>query len=67
MSETENNKIEDKKKEYTTTSVPKDPHKDISKLAIDFDKDIKEMYDEIIPLGLRAWVERHSNISDPNL
>ncbi|GEM_PF-6582567 len=44
---------------YTSAQVRRDTHKVILKLCIDREKDVRQLYAEIIPLGLAEYFRKH--------
>jgi hypothetical protein len=42
-----------------SAQVPRNTHKIVAKLSIDQEKDIKEVYSEIIPLGLAKYFKKY--------
>ena len=55
----ENNKNLIDKKEFTQAEVPAAPHKIVQRLKIDKEKDVRELYKEIIPLGLAEYFKKY--------
>jgi hypothetical protein len=62
----ENNEKEIEKKETISAEILREHHKLIKKIAIDVDKEINEVYAEIIPLGISEYAKRNSLTSDTN-
>ena len=56
----ENNEKEVEKKETISAEILREQHKLIKKIAIDTDKEINEVYAEIIPLGIAEYVKQNS-------
>ena len=62
----ENNEKEIEKKETISAEINRDQHKLVKKVAIDLDKDIRDVYAEIIPLGLAEYAKQNSLIVQPS-
>lgn len=58
----EDSKIGIKNKEFTQAEVPAAPHKIVQRLKIDTNIDVRDLYKEIIPLGLAEYF-RINNIN----
>ena len=52
--------------EFVTAQVPRKEHSEIRKLAFDAKKDARDLYKEIIPLGLKIWKEINSITDQPS-
>ena len=62
----EYNEKEIEKKETISAEIFRDQHKLIKKIAIDMDKDIRDVYAEIIPLGLAEYAKQNSLTVQPS-
>lgn len=60
------NEKEIEKREVVSAEVPREQHKIIKKIAVDMDKDIREIYAEIIPLGIAEYAKQNSLTVQPN-
>lgn len=58
----EEKKEKTKKPEYVNAQVPRIEHSVIRKLAFDANKDARDLYAEIVPLGLAEWRKNNSLI-----
>ncbi|MDQ7818697.1 MAG: hypothetical protein RDU14_16850 [Melioribacteraceae bacterium] len=61
----ENNEKEIEKKETISAEISRDQHKQIKKIAIDMDKDIRDIYAAVIPLGIAEYAKRNSLTVQP--
>lgn len=51
--------------EFTTAQVPRTEHSIIRKLAFDAKKDARDLYAEIVPLGLAEYAKLNSLTVQP--
>jgi len=60
--------MEEKKEkpEYVNAQVPRAEHSVIRKLAFDANKDARDLYAEIIPLGLAEYAKQNSLTVQPS-
>lgn len=57
---TETNEKQQEKKEIIPAEVPRDSHKVVKYLANLKDKDIRDIYAEVVPLGIDAFTKKYS-------
>jgi hypothetical protein len=62
----ENNEKTIEKREIISAEVPREQHKIIKKIAVDQEKDIREIYAAIIPLGLAEYAKLNSLTVQPS-
>lgn len=62
----ENNEKPNEKREIISAEVPREQHKVIKKIAVDVDKDIRDVYAAIIPLGIAAYAKLNSLTIQPS-
>lgn len=56
----ENNKNKTENKEFTQAEVPAEPHKIVQHLKTDLNRDVRDLYKEIIPLGLSEFFKKYN-------